>query len=237
MSDRPDAQRPRSWRSRVRPRGGRHHRKGQGAAQGVSLVRQVAVPRGDPRGARLPFPRRRRTTSAARANWCSRREEFGEGYDQRRSRRSAGFGDDKVAELGERGLLGLYVRRSTAAEASRRPATAASRKSSRRSTPRLSVVMGVHQSIGMKTSSCSAATSKVAIPADLCSGRIVSPASRSRSRTPLRRPPPRVARGAPARRLVEAERRISATSATARRRRARHVSRAPRWTARTATSR
>src|ERR1700759_762791 len=35
--------------------------------------------------------------------------EFGAGYDQRKVEEDRWIGDDKVAELGERGLMGLYV--------------------------------------------------------------------------------------------------------------------------------
>ena len=35
--------------------------------------------------------------------------EFGEGYDQREVEETRWIGDDKVRELGERGLMGLYV--------------------------------------------------------------------------------------------------------------------------------
>src|SRR3954466_16185307 len=35
--------------------------------------------------------------------------EFGETYDQRKVEGDRWIGDDKIAELGERGLLGLYV--------------------------------------------------------------------------------------------------------------------------------
>jgi acyl-CoA dehydrogenase family protein 9 len=57
-------------------------------------------------------------------------------YDANKIEEDRWLGDDMIRELGERGLLGLYVPESTAARGSRRRATAASPRCSRRSTRR-----------------------------------------------------------------------------------------------------
>jgi acyl-CoA dehydrogenase family member 9 len=57
-------------------------------------------------------------------------------YDPRRVEEERWIGDDTLAELGERGLLGLYVPEEYGGQGSRRPATAVCPRCSRRSTPR-----------------------------------------------------------------------------------------------------
>jgi acyl-CoA dehydrogenase family member 9 len=76
--------------------------------------------------------------------------EFGEGYDQYAVEESRWIGDDAIAELGERGLMGLYVPEEYGGAGLSQTGYCRVFEQFAQIDGTLSVVMGVHQSIGMK---------------------------------------------------------------------------------------
>src|SRR6184192_1818101 len=76
--------------------------------------------------------------------------EFGERYDQRAVEERGWIGDDEIAELGERGLLGLYVPEEYGGAGLSQTGYCRVSEEFAQIDATLSVVMGVHQSIGMK---------------------------------------------------------------------------------------
>jgi acyl-CoA dehydrogenase family protein 9 len=76
--------------------------------------------------------------------------EFAEGYDQRAVEEQQWIGDDNIRELGERGLLGLYVPEEYGGQGLSQTGYCRVSEEFAQVDATLSVVMGVHQSIGMK---------------------------------------------------------------------------------------
>src|SRR3954453_6052670 len=76
--------------------------------------------------------------------------EFGATYDQRAIEEQRWIGDDKIAELGERGLLGLYVPAMYGGAGLTQTGYCRVSEEFAQIDATLSVIMGVHQSIGMK---------------------------------------------------------------------------------------
>jgi len=76
--------------------------------------------------------------------------EFGEGYDQHAVEERRWIGDDVIAELGERGLTGLYVPEQYGGAGLSQTGYCRVFEQFSQIDGTLSVVMGVHQSIGMK---------------------------------------------------------------------------------------
>jgi acyl-CoA dehydrogenase family protein 9 len=76
--------------------------------------------------------------------------EFGANYDQRQVEDQGWIGDDKIAELGERGLTGLYVPTEYGGAGLTQTGYCRVSEEFAQIDATLSVVMGVHQSIGMK---------------------------------------------------------------------------------------
>src|SRR3954470_15424600 len=76
--------------------------------------------------------------------------EFGATYDQRKAEEEAWIGDDKIAELGERGLMGLYVPTEYGGAGLTQTGYCRVSEEFAQIDATLSVIMGVHQSIGMK---------------------------------------------------------------------------------------
>ena len=76
--------------------------------------------------------------------------EFAEHYDQRQVEEQGWLGDEKIAELGERGLLGLYAPREYGGAGLSQTGYCRVSEEFAQIDATLSVVMGVHQSIGMK---------------------------------------------------------------------------------------
>ena len=98
----------------------------------------------------FPYPEpddaeRRRITHLVRS--C---REFGEGYDQRAVEERRWIGDEEIRELGERGLLGLYVPEEYGGAGLTQTGYCRVSEEFAQIDATLSVVMGVHQSIGMK---------------------------------------------------------------------------------------
>src|SRR3954464_13727265 len=76
--------------------------------------------------------------------------EFAETYDPRKVEEERWIGDDKIAELGERGLTGLYVPTEYGGAGLTQTGYCRGSEEFAQIDATLSVVMGVHQSIGMK---------------------------------------------------------------------------------------
>src|SRR3954447_9594670 len=76
--------------------------------------------------------------------------EFGESYDPRKVEDDRWIGDDKITELGERGLLGLYVPTEYGGAGLTQTGYCRVSEEFAQIDATLSVIMGVHQSIGMK---------------------------------------------------------------------------------------
>src|SRR3954468_6212511 len=78
--------------------------------------------------------------------------EFAESYDPRKVEDDRWIGDDKIAELGERGLMGLYVPTEYGGAGLSQTGYCRVSEEFAQIDATLSVIMGVHQSIGMKGS-------------------------------------------------------------------------------------
>jgi acyl-CoA dehydrogenase family member 9 len=76
--------------------------------------------------------------------------EFGASYDQRAVEERRWIGDDEIRELGERGLMGLYVPEEYGGAGLTQTGYCRVSEEFAQIDATLSVVMGVHQSIGMK---------------------------------------------------------------------------------------
>jgi acyl-CoA dehydrogenase family member 9 len=76
--------------------------------------------------------------------------EFGATYDQRKVEDERWLGDDRIAELGERGLMGLYVPTEYGGAGLTQTGYCRVSEEFAQIDATLSVIMGVHQSIGMK---------------------------------------------------------------------------------------
>ena len=98
--------------------------------------------------------------------------EFAAGYDQRRVEEDGWVGDGTIHELGERGLLGLYVPEEYGGQGLGQTGYARVSEEFAQIDATLSVVMGVHQSIGMKGIVIYGSDEQKArfLP-DLCAGR------------------------------------------------------------------
>jgi acyl-CoA dehydrogenase family protein 9 len=76
--------------------------------------------------------------------------EFSESYDERAAEEDGWIGDDAIRELGERGLLGLYVPVEYGGQGLSQTGYGRVSEGFAALDPTLAVVMGVHQSIGFK---------------------------------------------------------------------------------------
>src|SRR3954469_17333872 len=76
--------------------------------------------------------------------------DFGEAYDPKKVEEDRWIGDDKIAELGERGLTGLYVPTEYGGQGLSQTGYCRVSENFAQIDATLSVIMGVHQSIGMK---------------------------------------------------------------------------------------
>jgi acyl-CoA dehydrogenase family protein 9 len=77
-------------------------------------------------------------------------KEWAEGYDAQKAEEDRWIGDKKIAELGERGLCGLYVPEEYGGQGLSQTGYCRMFETFGQIDGTLSVVMGVHQSIGMK---------------------------------------------------------------------------------------
>jgi acyl-CoA dehydrogenase family protein 9 len=98
----------------------------------------------------FPFPRPADEEHQRIQALIAQAREFGKGYDQRVAEEARWVGDDKIAELGERGLMGLYVPEEYGGQGLSQTGYCRVMEEFAQIDATLSVVMGVHQSIGMK---------------------------------------------------------------------------------------
>src|SRR3954452_16379397 len=98
----------------------------------------------------FPFPRPPEEDQRRTRELIQQAREFGEGYDERKVEEQRWIGDDKIRELGERGLLGLYVPTEYGGAGLSQTGYCRVSEEFAQIDGTLSVIMGVHQSIGMK---------------------------------------------------------------------------------------
>src|SRR3954464_3122985 len=98
----------------------------------------------------FPYPRPDDEEQQRIRHLVKQAREFGTTYDQRAIEDARWIGDDKIAELGERGLLGLYVPTEYGGAGLTQTGYCRVSEEFAQIDATLSVVMGVHQSIGMK---------------------------------------------------------------------------------------
>src|SRR3989440_11866122 len=98
----------------------------------------------------FPFPRPPDDDQRRTRELVQQAREFGEGYDERKAEEERWIGDDKIRELGERGLLGLYVPTEYGGAGLSQTGYCRVSEEFAQIDGTLSVIMGVHQSIGMK---------------------------------------------------------------------------------------
>src|SRR3954467_6145496 len=98
----------------------------------------------------FPYPRPDDEEQQRIRHLVKQAREFGATYDQRAIEEAGWIGDDKIAELGERGLLGLYVPAKYGGAGLTQTGYCRVSEEFAQIDATLSVIMGVHQSIGMK---------------------------------------------------------------------------------------
>src|SRR5207248_2055679 len=98
----------------------------------------------------FPYPRPDEEEQQRIRHLVGQVREFAEGYDERAAEEAGWIGDDKIRELGERGLLGLYVPAEYGGAGLSQTGYCRVSEEFAQVDATLSVVMGVHQSIGMK---------------------------------------------------------------------------------------
>jgi acyl-CoA dehydrogenase family protein 9 len=98
----------------------------------------------------FPFPKPDAEEQDRIRHLVRQAREFGEGYDERKAEAERWIGDDKIAELGERGLMGLYVPTEYGGAGLTQTGYCRVSEEFAQIDATLSVIMGVHQSIGMK---------------------------------------------------------------------------------------
>ncbi len=120
----------------------------------------------------FPFPKPDDAEQQRIRHLVRQAREFGEGYDPRKAEEERWIGDERIAELGERGLLGLYVPTEYGGAGLTQTGYCRVSEEFAQIDATLSVIMGVHQSIGMKGIVLFGNDEQKArfLP-DLCSGR------------------------------------------------------------------
>jgi acyl-CoA dehydrogenase family protein 9 len=98
----------------------------------------------------FPYPKPDQDEQDRIRKLVAQAREFGASYDQRKVEEQRWIGDDKIAELGERGLTGLYVPTQYGGAGLTQTGYCRVSEEFAQIDATLSVVMGVHQSIGMK---------------------------------------------------------------------------------------
>lgn len=119
---------------------------------------------------------------------ASFREYAAEHVDSRRIDEERWIPDEVYTELGRRGLMGLYVPEEYGGQGLSQTGYARVFEAIGQADGSLTVGMGVHQSIGMKGSSCSGPTRRRSASSPTWRAGESSPASRSRSPAPGRTP-------------------------------------------------
>ncbi|MDQ3933337.1 MAG: acyl-CoA dehydrogenase family protein [Actinomycetota bacterium] len=120
----------------------------------------------------FPYPQPSEEQQEKTRELVRQAREFGQGYDQRKVEEDRWIGDDNIRELGERGLLGLYVDEEYGGQGLGQTGYCRVSEEFAQVDATLSVIMGVHQSIGMKGIVLYGNDEQKArfLP-DLCSGR------------------------------------------------------------------
>src|SRR2546423_9236196 len=98
----------------------------------------------------FPYPRPEEQEQQRIRHLVGQVREFAESYDERAAEEARWIGDDKIRELGERGLLGLYVPTEYGGQGLTQTGYCRVSEEFAQIDATLSVIMGVHQSIGMK---------------------------------------------------------------------------------------
>src|SRR3954466_6305430 len=98
----------------------------------------------------FPFPHPAPEDERRTRELVAQAREFKAGYDPAKAEEQRWLGDDVIAELGERGLLGLYVPTEYGGQGLSQTGYCRVSEEFAQIDATLSVVMGVHQSIGMK---------------------------------------------------------------------------------------
>ncbi len=98
----------------------------------------------------FPYPRMADDEQARVHGLVTQAREFAKGYDPRKVEEQRWVGDDKIREPGERGLMGLYVPTEYGGAGLTQTGYCRVSEEFGRIDGTLAVVMGVHQSIGMK---------------------------------------------------------------------------------------
>jgi acyl-CoA dehydrogenase family protein 9 len=98
----------------------------------------------------FPYPKPDAEEQDRIRHFVRQAREFGADYDQRKVEEDRWIGDDKIKELGERGLMGLYVPTEYGGAGLTQTGYCRVAEEFAQIDATLSVVMGVHQSIGMK---------------------------------------------------------------------------------------
>ena len=175
---------------------------------GGLVFRQVAVPGRDPRGAGLPLAAARsRRAERIRDLNSQLRDYCAENYDPRRVEEERWVPDEILRDLGEIGVLGLYVDERYGGQGLSQTGYARVFETIGEIDATLAIVLGVHQSIGFKGISLFGTDEQKErwLP-DLATGPQARRLRPDRARGGLRRLRAAVARRAAARRLLGAER-------------------------------
>src|SRR3954454_11389017 len=98
----------------------------------------------------FPYPRPDDEEQQRIRHLVGQGRQFAETYDPRQVEDDRWMGDDKIAELGERGLTGLYVPTEYGGAGLTQTGYCRVSEEFAQIDATLSVIMGVHQSIGMK---------------------------------------------------------------------------------------
>jgi acyl-CoA dehydrogenase family protein 9 len=98
----------------------------------------------------FPFPKPDDEEQQRIRHLVGQAREFAQDYDPRKAETDRWIGDDKIAELGERGLLGLYVPTEYGGAGLTQTGYCRVSEEFAQIDPTLTVILGVHQSIGMK---------------------------------------------------------------------------------------
>jgi acyl-CoA dehydrogenase family member 9 len=98
----------------------------------------------------FPYPKPGQDEQDRIRKLVAQAREFGASYDQRQVEEQRWIGDDKIRELGDRGLTGLYVPTEYGGAGLTQTGYCRVSEEFAQIDATLSVIMGVHQSIGMK---------------------------------------------------------------------------------------
>ena len=120
----------------------------------------------------FPFPKPDEAEQERIRSLVASLREWAEGYDPQKTEDDRWIGDENIAELGARGLLGLYVPEEYGGQGLSQMGYCRVSEVFAQIDATLSVIMGVHQSIGMKgVVLFGTEEQKARFLPDLCAGR------------------------------------------------------------------